>query len=464
MTKSNESGRKSGQLKGTSLALVTVLAVVVGVAVGMYIPQVHQTYLTETQTSTLHTTETKSHTVHIIETLLTTRTNTRTNTITETRTLATIATTITTTEMIPPVSLVWEKTYDGGGYDRAESIVHSGDGQFIVGGRTSSFGAGGLDAYVLKIDGDGNRIWEKAYGGSGDDVANWIVQSGDGGFVMAGWTTSFGVGHRDAYLLKIDGNGNLIWANAYGGQSGDGALGIVETGDGAFIAAGITTSFGAGNASAYLLRVNGDGNLVWDKTYGGSGDDVANRIIRSGDGGFIVTGWTDSFGAGDPDAYVLKIDGDGNRIWEKAYGGSDDDEAIGVVQSGDGGFIVAGLTVPEFDDVYLLKIDADGNKVWEKAYGGGDADRAYHIVPSEDDGFIVVGVTCSFGAGYMDVYLLKIDGDGNKIWETTYGGREDDEPWEIINTEDGEFIVIGWTMSFAARDADAYLLKIKDNT
>jgi len=308
MTKSNESGRKSGQLKGTSLALVTVLAVVVGVAVGMYIPQVHQTYLTETQTSTLHTTETKSHTVHIIETLLTTRTNTRTNTITETRTLATIATTITTTEMIPPVSHVWEKTYDGGGYDRAESIVHSGDGQFIVGGRTSSFGAGGLDAYVLKIDGDGNRIWEKA------------------------------------------------------------------------------------------------------------------------------------------------------------YGGSDDDEAIGVVQSGDGGFIVAGLTVPEFDDVYLLKIDADGNKVWEKAYGGGDADRAYHIVPSEDDGFIVVGVTCSFGAGYMDVYLLKIDGDGNKIWETTYGGREDDEPWEIINTEDGEFIVIGWTMSFAARDADAYLLKIKDNT
>lgn len=463
MTKPVKNTGKIGQLKGVALALAAVLSVVAGAAVGMYIPQVQKTYTTET--STLHTTETESHTFYTTKSLLATETNTRTNTITTTETLmTTIATTIITTKTMPPVDIVWEKTHGRSEYDRAESIVDSGDGQFMVAGRTSSFGAGGLDAYLLKIDGNGNKVWEKTCGGSGDDVANCIVQSGDGGYVVAGWTTSFGAGLRDVYLLKIDSSGNKIWEKAYGGHSGDGAFSIVESGNGEFIAAGITTSFGAGNASAYLLKIDSDGNKVWEKTYGGNKDDVANWIIRSGDDGFIVTGWTDSFGAGGLDFYLLKIDGDGSKVWEKAYGGSDDDEAIGIVESGDGGFIVAGYTTSEFEDVCLLKIDADGNKVWEKTYGGNDDDWAYRIVQSGEGGFIITGVTYSFGAGYMDMYLLKIDGDGNKIWETAIGGSEDDEPWEIIETGDGTFMVAGYTMSFGAGDADVYLLKIRDNT
>lgn len=391
MTKSS----KSSRLKVVAAALVATLVVVV---VAIYIIQVYEAPTTETTTS--RTTETE--------------TETSTATVTATS-AATIATTTVITETIPPVSLVWEKTHGGSEDDRAESIVESRAGHFIVAGRTKSFGAGGFDVYLLKIDSNGNKLWEKAYGGRGDDVGDCIVQSGDGGFIAAGWTTSFGAGHRDVYLLKIDGEGNKVWEKTFGGSSGDGAFSIVEAGEGEFVAAGLTASFGDGVVSAYLMKINGNGDKVWEKWYGGSGDAGANWIVRSGDGGFLVAGWTAP---------------------------SDDSNS----------------------EVYLLKIDGDGNRVWEKTYGDGGDYRAYRIVQSGDGGFIVAGITNSSDAGDTDPYFLKVDANGNMIWEKAYGGSGDEEPWEIVETGDGEFIVVGWTESFGAEKMDAYLLKIRDNT
>lgn len=431
---------RSGRLKSTAVALVVVLVLVVGVAVAMYIIQVYQAPITEITTP--RTTET-------------------------TTPMTTTPPTVITTETVPPVTLVWEKTHGGGEDDRAESIIESGDGHYIVAGWTKSFGAEGWDTYFLKIDRDGNKIWEKTWGGEGDDVADWIVRSGDEGFIVVGWTTSLGAGHRDVYLLKIDGNGDMVWEKAYGGYGGDGAFSIVEAGDGGFIAAGITTSFGEGMASAYLLKVDGNGNSVWEKTYGGSGDDVANWIVESGDGGFVAAGWTTSLGARGEDLYVWKIDGDGNKVWEKLYGGNEGDWASCIVRSGDGGFVIGGGTHSfgaGSEDIYLLKIDGDGNKIWEKTYGGDDYDKTERVIQSLDGGFIITGVTNSSTTGDLDAYLLKIDADGNKVWEKTYGGSQDDEPWQILETEDGEFIVVGWTESFGAGKMDAYILKIRDNT
>jgi len=203
--KSNRSGRKSGRLKGSTAALLAALAVVSAVAMGVYIAQVHQVQVAETTTT--RTTETESHVAHTTEPLFTTKTDTRTNTTMATETpTTTTATTTSPTETTPPVSLVWQKTYGGSEDDWAGCIVQSGDGRFTVAGVTEPFGAGAEDVYLLKIDSDGNKIWEKTYGGGNDDEPWEIIESENGEFIVVGWTTSFGAGKMDAYLLKIKDN------------------------------------------------------------------------------------------------------------------------------------------------------------------------------------------------------------------------------------------------------------------
>jgi len=254
------------------------------------------------------------------------------------------------------------KTYGGSGNDSARSVQQTSDGGYIVASFTNSFGAGNYDILLIKTNAFGNVQWAKTYGGANFDRANSVQQTSDGGYIVTGRTTSFGAGGWDIFLIKTDASGNIIWAKTYGGTNWDWAYSVQQTSDGGYIVAGYTTSFGAGNI--FLIKTNASGNVQWAKTYGGSGDEFAFSVQQTSDGGYIVAGHTTSFGAGNWDIFLIKTNASGNVQWAKTYGGSGDERAYSVRQTSDGGYIVAGYTTSfgaGSDDIFLIKTDANGN-------------------------------------------------------------------------------------------------------
>ncbi|HPP17307.1 MAG TPA: Ig-like domain-containing protein [Fervidobacterium sp.] len=358
-----------------------------------------------------------------------------------------------------------QKTFGGSGNDYARSVKQTTDGGYIVAGSTASFGAGGYDVYILKLDSNENLVWQKTFGGNGNDEAYSIQQTTDGGYIVAGDTSSFGNGGYDVYIQKLNSNGTLIWQKTFGGNSFDEAYSIQQTTDGGYIVAGYTHSFGAFYGDAYVLKLNSDGSLAWQKTFDRNGDDWANSVQETIDGGYIVAGCTYPFK--DFDVYILKLNSDGSLAWQETFVGDvGNDEAYSIQQTTDGGYIVAGYT-HSFGagcyDAYILKLNSDGSLAWQNAYGGSGYDYACSIQQTTDGGYIVAGHTGSFGAGYEDVYVLKLNSDGSLTWQKTFGGSNYDEAYAVELTADGGYIVAGYTRSFGAVNYDAYILKLDSN-
>ncbi len=350
---------------------------------------------------------------------------------------------------------VWQKTFGGTKGDRALSIQQTKDGGYIVAGYTYSSGAGEDDVYVLKLDPNGKLKWEKTFGGKFSDEALSIQQTKDGGYIVAGYTYFSGDRGEDVYVLKLDSNGKLQWEKTFGGSDNDGAFSVQQTKDGGYIVAGGTRSSGAGRFDVYILKLDSNGKLQWEKTFGGSDDDMATSIQQTTDGGYIVAGY--SYGAQKFDVHILKLDSNGKLQWEKTFGGSDSDVAFSIQQTKDGGYIVAGSTRSSGvggKDVYVLKLDSNGNIQWEKTFGGSKDDEAFSIQQTKDGGYIVAGSTESFGAGWKDVYVLKLDSNGNLQWEKTFGNEDDDEAYSVQQTSDDGYIVAG------SINGDIYVLKL----
>jgi hypothetical protein len=209
-------------------------------------------------------------------------------------------------------AVAFAKTYGGTGYEGAYSVQRTSDGGYIVAGYTESFGAGSADIFLIKTDANWNISWAKTYGGTYWDVARSVQQTSDGGYIVAGWTRSFGAGYYDIFLIKTDANGNIIWAKAYGGTNNDTAYSVQQTSDGGYIVAGRTGSFGAGGLDIFLIKTDANGNIQWAKTYGGTDWDEAFSVQQTSDGGYIVAGTTWSFGAGWFDIFLIKTDANGN--------------------------------------------------------------------------------------------------------------------------------------------------------
>ena len=362
-----------------------------------------------------------------------------------------------------PSEANWASTYGGTASDTLRYAQQTTDGGYIVAGYTESFGSGSNDAWILKLDEDGNVTWQKTYGGTAYDYATSSQQTTDGGYIVAGGTESFGSGSNDIWLLKLDGSGNVTWQKTYGGTALDVLYLVQQTTDGGYIAAGYTASFGSGSNDIWLLKLDGSGNVTWQKTYGGTASDYATSVQQTTDGGYIVAGGTRSFGAGDNDAWLLKLDGSGNVTWEKTYGGTGYDAATSVQQTTDGGYIVAGGTesfAAGVEYAWLLKLDGSGNVTWEKTYSGTVYSHASAVQQTTDGGYIVAGYTNSIDAASNDAWLLKLDGSGNVTWEKTYGGTEYEYVQSVQQTTDGGYIVAGETESFGAGMRDAWLLKL----
>ncbi len=358
------------------------------------------------------------------------------------------------------------KTYGGTDYDNAFSVQQTSDGGYIVAGFTGSFGAGDYDIFLIKTDANGNLVWTKTYGGTDYDWARSVQQTSDGGYIVAGHTRSFGAGWDDLFLIKTDANGNILWAKTYWGTDtfeGWHAYSVQQTFDGGYIVAGKVIFFDASHI--FLVKADANGNLQWAKIYGVYWDE-ARFVRQTSDGGYILAGYTYPSSAGGLDIILIKTDANGNILWAKTYGGGNYDLASSVQQTSDGGYIIASTT-NSFgaggDDILLIKTDANGNIIWAKTYGGTNSDGATSVQQTSDGGYIVAGRTQSFGAGGYDLLLIKTDANGNLIWAKTYGGMNDDEAFSIQQTSDGEYIVAGGTWSFGAGWGDIFLIKTDAN-
>jgi predicted secreted protein len=361
--------------------------------------------------------------------------------------------------------LTWDRTYGGSGDDWAWPLIQTTDGGYAVAGVTTSKGAGGADFWVIKLDEQGKKVWDKTYGGSGADLALPLIQTTDGGYVVAGRTESKGSGGKDFWIIKLDEQGNEVWDRTYGGGGNDEATSFIQTTDGGYAVAGSTTSKGAGNLDFWVIKLDNQGNRVWDKTYGGSGDDAAWLLIQTTDGGYAVAGGTYSKGAGGADFWVIKLDKQGNEIWDRTYGGSGLDVATSLIQTTDGGYAVAGGTYSKGagkEDFWVIKLDEQGNEIWDRTYGGSGNDGSWTLIQTTDGGYAVAGWTSSKGAGGADFWVIKLDEQGNEIWDRTYGGSGDDGATSLIQTTDGGYAVAGGTYSKGAGKEDFWVIKLDE--
>ena len=363
------------------------------------------------------------------------------------------------------VEIEWEKTFGGSNYDFGNSVQQTSDGGFIIAGRTLSYGAGNSDVYLIKTYANGNEQWSHSFGGSNSDYGESVRQTSDGGYIIAGRTLSYGAGSTDVYLIKTDANGNETWSQTFGGSNSDYGESVRQTSDDGYIIAGRTLSY-AGSTDVYLIKTDANGNETWCKTFGGSYSDYSRSVQQTSDGGFVIAGLTYSYGAGNSDVYLIKIDVNGNEIWYRTFGGSYDDIGFGVQQTTDGGFIIAGKTYSYgagSEKVYLIKTDAWGNETWSKTFDGSGDNYSRSVQQTFDGGYIIAGKTYSYGAGYADVYLIKTDANGNEIWSQTFGGSYDDVGFGVQQTFDGGYIIAGKTYSYGAGYADVYLIKTDAN-
>jgi hypothetical protein len=311
----------------------------------------------------------------------------------------------------------WNQTSGGTGDDVGESVQQTSDGGYIIAGTTNSYGAGGYDVYLIKTDSGGTKQWDKTFGSASDDAGYSVQQTSDGGYIIAGWTNSCGACGSDAYLIKTDSGGSKQWDKTFGGTSNDTGYSVQQTSDGGYIIAGWTNSYGAGGSDVYLIKTDSEGTKQWDKTFGGSGFDYGYSVQQISDGGYIIAGVTNSYGAGSYDVYLIKTDSEGSKQWDKTFGGTSDDVGYSVRQTSDGGYIIAGWTNSYGaggSDVYLIKTDSGGTKQWDKTFGGSGNDVGESVQQTSDGGYIIAGWTNSYGAGGYDVWLIKTDSGGNK--------------------------------------------------
>jgi hypothetical protein len=350
----------------------------------------------------------------------------------------------------------WERNYGGAGEDQGRSVQQTSDGGYIVAGRTGSYP--NYDVYLIKTNATGDTLWTRTYG-TGSDVGYSVQQTTDGGYIIAGFTT-FGNDYQ-VYLIKTNSSGDTLWTRAYGGTVVDVGYSVQQTTDRGYIVAGYTQLFG-NDYNVYLVKTNTSGDTLWTRTYGGTGTDVGWSVRQTQDSGYIVAGYTNSFGNNDQ-VYLVKTNAQGGTLWTRTYGGTGTDRGYSVQQTSDGGYIVAGQTLSfgNASQVYLIKTNASGDTLWTRNYGGTDDDWGWSVQQTSDGGYIVAGGTYSFGNGEQ-VYLIKTNASGGTLWTRTYGGAVDEDGQSVQQTSDGGYIVGGHTTSFG-NGYQVYLIKTDAN-
>lgn len=380
-------------------------------------------------------------------------------------------------------SLIWQKAIGGSLYDKAEQVINTFDGGFIIIGssQSSNFDVGsnrgGYDFFCVKIDFQGNIEWKKSLGSNADDNFYSIIQRADSSYIACGQSISStfdfqgNYGHTDIWLVKLSKNGNVVWKRNYGGSLNDYARKIINTTDGGFAVVGTTESSdhdvvnSISFLDAWVLKFDNTEQLQWTRCLGGGSNEYGFSVKETSDGGFVICGNTTSYltGAnnyGMMDGFVAKLNSSGNILWQKTYGGTDNDHFRTVLITSNGNIVAAGETYSgDFDavnnhyegnrDYLVVYMNANGEKIWSNCYGGSNNDYSREVINSTDGNLVLSGETYSndgnstYTHGSSDYWIFKLNHSGQILWQKSYGGAEHDEPNCIIQTPDNGFLVVG---------------------
>ena len=363
-------------------------------------------------------------------------------------------------------TLTWKRTFGEADEDEGNSVQQTSDGGYILVGETLN--EDWEDILLIKTDNYGDIVWERTFGEPGiqRDWGLSVIQNTDGDYVLTGMKGSLGVSWFDLCLIKVDPNGNTIWDSALLIDDFEWGKCIKQTSDGGYIILGTIMSSKNGEGDVWLIKLDTNGKIKWQKTFGGDWVDWGEYVQQTKDGGYIITARTHSFGADGYNAWLIKTDENGNMIWNRTFGGNKDDIGKCVQQTSDGGFIIAGGIQFEDDrggDAWLIKTNENGEEIWNRTFGGDKTDWADSVQQTSDGGYILTGGTQSYGAGSYDLWLIKTDKEGRKIWDRTYGGNDWDEGNSVQQTSDGGYIITGFTYSFCSDGNDVWLLKTDEN-
>ena len=375
------------------------------------------------------------------------------------------------------LSATFEKVMGGRSYDAANAALQLKDGSFLVAGRTSSFSSSS-DGIVIKLDASGNEVWQKYYGDDETEEIYDIIETSDNHYVFAGHSDSYNYAPdmNDAWAVKLDANGEEVWNVVFGTEETiEEAKSIVETPDGGFLMVGTTIGVEDGSVSnVFIVKITKDGKEEWKKTYGGELNEQGTSVVATEDG-YMILGNSETFGEGRWDMWVLKIDKEGNKVWDAAFGGKNNEMANKIIASKDGGFLLAGYSYSfavASLDAWVVKISADGKKQWAQNFGGLSTDEAFGLAEL-GDGSIVMG-------GYTDVYepnedfeniskdahnilVVKMKPNGEKLWESSIGGTSNQKAFDLISTSDGGFLTVGSTDAIAPNGVDIYITKLNSS-
>ena len=307
---------------------------------------------------------------------------------------------------------IWTVSYGGASNDDAVEIIQSLDGGYFVIGNTESFGAGMTDIWLLKTDADGDTLWTRTFGDSSQDVANSGYLSSDGGVIISGSRiVPTGVGY-DGWLIKTDTLGDTVWTKSYGLPSSvnlEYGTSVLETYDGFTVWTTKAIAVGTGVAFTLISKYDNQGELLWRKGFDVPGEEQFNSIIETSDGGFILTGWRVSESDGSIDLWLAKTDSNGDSVWTKSYGGSKEDVGYDVLQTDDNGYLITGYT-QSFGaggkDLWVIRTDSLGDSLWTRTYGGELGDEGWDIIRFGSSEYLIIGNTQSFGNGSYDIWLL----------------------------------------------------------
>lgn len=387
------------------------------------------------------------------------------------------------------------KTFGGTKNESANSVVPTNDGGYAVFGFTQSNDGDvtnkstiDYDYWLLKFDAANQLQWTKTFGGSDDDRGQSIIQTLDGGFFITGYSKSNdgdigqNFGANDFWLIKLDASGNIVWEKSHGFSGIDIAYNAIQTNDGGYLITGIldvSASNQQGNDKGWfsnrhaggdfwVIKLDANGDKVWRRFFGGTNTDTAYDIVQTNDNGFIILGTSDSFDVdvqnnkGTYDYWAIKIDSAGLLVWEKSFGGNEIDQAYAITSSSDGNFIIVGDARSNNGDVssnygsadvWAIKINSSGNKIWEKNYGGSSFETAKDIIASQNGGYYIVGNSRSSNndlttnKGNNDIWVFKINENGNLTWEKSIGGTEIDLANSIAELNNGNIIIAGESWS-----------------
>jgi hypothetical protein len=358
-------------------------------------------------------------------------------------------------------------TYGGTNDDYARQIICTSDSGYIVVGTTSSFGVATTDIYLVKTDKNAVRQWSHLYGSPSIEWGYSVRQTPDNGYIIAGYTNQNSSTGYDIYLLKVDENGAEEWTKTIGGTDWDFGYALELTADGGYIICGKSFSYSSGGADVFIVKTNATGDLQWQKNYGGTGNESANAIIRDRNNDYAIVGETESYGAGEGDMWVLKINGSGDTLWTRTLGTTKWDAGYAVDTALDGNYLMVGSTlgspVDTTSNIYFVKTEStSGSTMWEHMQGeNGSNDEEGRVVKQLPDGDIMSGgMTLSYGLGGKAYFMLRNNSNGIYITGASFGGSDDDEGYSVAVGKDYQIVFAGISDSYGCGLNDMYLARI----